>query len=386
MRLRSILLILALLIPAIAVQAADQPPVKGLFLLTEYPSQTIKAGETSNIRFKLQNAALPPEAVQLSVEGAPADWKATLLGGGQPVSAAMPGTNESVSLQLRLEVPAGAKVTDQKVVIRAKGTTLNSELPLSISVGDESPAKLTLKSRLPALRGGPKSSFEYTLSVTNDSGRDLTVRLAANAPPNFKTTFTEGYGAQEINQLPIEGGQSKEIKVRVEPPSDVKANDYPVQVRVQAENASAQAAVLLQITGQPRLRLVGRDGRLSGEAKAGTDSLVTLLLINEGTAPAEQLEFSGSGPQNWKIEFEPKTLAALPAGERKEVQARLTPPDKTIAGDYMTAFRVGGRGENASADFRITVSTSTYWGIAGIGIIVGALMILIGAVVLFGRR
>jgi uncharacterized membrane protein len=386
MHMRSILLILALFVPALAAHAADPPPVKGLFLLTEYPSQTIKAGETSNIRFKLQNAALPPEAVQLSIEGAPADWKATLLGGGQPVSAAMPGTNESVNLQLRLEVPAGAKVQDQKVVIRAKGATVSSELPLSISVGDEGPAKLTLKSRLPALRGGPKSSFEYTLSVTNDSGRDLTVRLAANAPPNFKTTFTEGYGAQEINQLPIEGGQSKDIKVRVEPPSDVKAADYPVQVRVQAENASAQAAVLLQITGQPRLRLVARDGRLSGEARAGAETLVPVLVINDGSAPAEQLELSGSGQANWKIEFDPKTIDSLPAGERREVQLKIIPPDKTIAGDYMTSLRVGGRGENASAEFRVTVSTGTFWGVASIGIIAVALLVLIGAIVLFGRR
>jgi uncharacterized membrane protein len=386
MRMRSILLILALLVPPFAVRAADPPPVKGLFLLTEYPSQTIKAGETSNIRFKLQNAALPPEVVQLSVEGAPADWKATLLGGGQPVSAAMPATNESVNLQLRLEVPAGAKVQDQKVVVRAKGPTVTSELPLSISVGDEGPAKLTLKSRLPALRGGPKSSFEYTLSVTNDSGRDLTVRLAANAPPNFKTTFTEGYGSQEINQLPIEGGQSKDIKVKVEPPSDVKAADYPVQVRVQAENASAQAAVLLQITGQPRLRLAGKDGRLSADATAGNESVITLLASNDGTAPAEEVEFTGSGPTNWKIEFEPKKIDSLAAGDKKEVTVKLTPPEKTIAGDYVANFRGSGRGESAAADFRITVATGTLWGITGVAIIAVALLVLVGAVALYGRR
>ena len=386
MRLRSIFLILALVTTAFGVRAADPPPVKGIFLLTDYPSQTIKAGEPANIRFKLQNAALPPESVTLSVEGAPADWKATLLGGGQPVTAAMPGTNESVNLQLRLEVPADAKVQGQQIVIKAKGQTAASELPLSITVGDDTPAKLTLKSRLPALRGGPKSSFEYTLTVTNDSGRDLTVRLAANAPASFKTTFTEGYGAQEINQLPIEGGQSKDIKVRVEPPNDVKAADYPVQIRVEAEKAVAQTAVLLQITGQARLRLASRDGRLSGEAAAGTESVLILVVSNDGTAPAEQLELSGSGPSNWKFEFEPKQLPTLAAGEKKEVQAKLTPPEKTIAGDYMTNMRVNGRGDSANVDFRVTVRTGTLWGIVGIGIIVAAFLVLVGSIAWFGRR
>ena len=39
-----------------------------------------------------------------------------------------------------------------------------------------------------------------------------------------------------------------------------------------------------------------------------------------------------------------------------------------------------------SADFRITVTTSTLWGIVGIGIIAIALLVLLGAVARFGRR
>ena len=40
-------------------QAADPP--KGLFLMTDYPSQTVRAGEATTIRMKLNNAGLPPE-------------------------------------------------------------------------------------------------------------------------------------------------------------------------------------------------------------------------------------------------------------------------------------------------------------------------------------
>ena len=48
--------------------------------------------------------------------------------------------------------------------------------------------------------------------------------------------------------------------------------------------------------------------------------------------------------------------------------------------------RANGRGESASADFRITVTTSTLWGIVGVGIIAVALLVLLGAVARFGRR
>jgi uncharacterized membrane protein len=64
----------------------------------------------------------------------------------------------------------------------------------------------------------------------------------------------------------------------------------------------------------------------------------------------------------------------------------VTPADKAIAGDYVAAFRANGRGESASADFRITVTTSTLWGIVGVGIIAVALLVLLGAVARFGRR
>ena len=68
------------------------------------------------------------------------------------------------------------------------------------------------------------------------------------------------------------------------------------------------------------------------------------------------------------------------------MQALLTPSAKAIAGDYMTTFRANGKGDSNSADFRITVATSSMWGMVGIGIIAIAFLVLIGAVARFGRR
>ena len=63
--------------------------VKGLFLLTDYPAVTLRPGSTSSINLKLQNYGLPPERLALSVGGVPSGWTATLIGGGQPVAAAL---------------------------------------------------------------------------------------------------------------------------------------------------------------------------------------------------------------------------------------------------------------------------------------------------------
>ena len=272
-------------------QAPMSPVMQGLFLLTDYPAQTVRAGEIATIRVKMQNSGLAPEPMALTLSGVPAGWKIDILGGGQPVASAMPGQNESVALQLRVEVPKDAKPGSQQVMLSAKGSRLQSaELPLTLTVGTETPAKLSLKSRLPSLRGTPRSSFEYSVTVGNDSGKDLTVALSAQGPANFQTTFTEGFGSNEISSIPIEAGQTKDIKVKVTPPRDVKAGDYPVLVKVAAEGATAELRVTLQISGQGKLALSTTGGRLSGEAEIGKTSTYTLVLTNDGTAAVDEIE------------------------------------------------------------------------------------------------
>ena len=97
--------ILAAIAGGSAVRAAV-PNVKGLWLTTDYASIAARAGETTTIKLKLQNYNLPPGRVALSIDGVPDGWKAAILGGGTPVSAAMPGSNDNVALSLRVDVPS----------------------------------------------------------------------------------------------------------------------------------------------------------------------------------------------------------------------------------------------------------------------------------------
>jgi uncharacterized membrane protein len=388
MRLFAAFLSLALLglTPAVS-SAADEPPVKGLFLLTDYPAITVRPGTTTTINLRLRNYALDPDRYTLSVSGVPQGWTATMLGGGQPVAAAMVATNDSTSLQPRLDVPDNAAMgTTANLTVTAKGSAMEKMLPIAVSLAKDLPAKLTIKPQLPSLRGTTKSSFEFQTEIKNDSGRNLVVALGAQAPRNFETSFTEQYGSQELSSIPIDAGQSKTVKLKVRPPSTAAANRYPVSVKASAEDASAETTVALEITGQPQLNIAGRDGVLSGRAEAGKQASIPIVVTNTGTAPADEITLSSSAPSGWKIEFEPKTIDQIAPSKNKEVQALVTPPEKAIAGDYAPTFTATSRGETANTQFRVAVATSTMWGIAGAGIIAIALLILVGAVARFGRR
>jgi uncharacterized membrane protein len=283
-------------------------------------------------------------------------------------------------------VPKNAAVGTQTLTVTAAGDSTKAELPVAITLAKDLPAKLTLTPQLPELRGTSKSSFEYQLAIKNDSGKKLTVSLAAQAPQNFDATFTEQYGSQELNAVPIEAGATKDVKLKVRPPNTAAAGSYKVMARVGAEDATATTELVMDITGQPKLDISGREGLVSTRASAGKESSVPVVITNTGTAPADDVELSGSAPGGWKITFEPKSIERIAPNETKEVQALITPTEKAIAGDYVTTVRAAARGESASATFRVTVTTSTMWGIAGVGIIGVALLVMVGAVARFGRR
>jgi len=377
---------LAVLAPPIA-RGEDAPKdVKGLYLMSDYPAVTLRPGETSSISMKLQNYDLPPERLTLSVSGVPAGWTATLMGGGQPVGAAMPATNASVPLELRLDVPKNAAAGTETLTVTAAGGSTTATLPIAVTLARDLPAKLTLTPQLPQLRGTSKSPFEFQLAIKNDSGKKLTVSLSAQTPQNFDASFSEQYGNQELNALPIEAGQTKNVKLKVTPPNTAAAGSYKVVARVGAEDVVATTDLTIDITGQPKLDISGRDGLLSTRATAGKETSVPIIITNTGTAPADSIEVSGSAPSGWKISFEPKTIERIAPNANKEVQALITPTEKAIAGDYVTSIRASTRGESASASFRVSVTTSPMWGIAGVGLIGAALLVMVAAIARFGRR
>ena len=114
------IVILALGAAAAHAQQSEQaPPIKGVYLLTDYPALSVQPGVSSTVPLRLHNYGLPPERLTLSVEGVPQGWTATILGGGQPVAAAMPATGKDVSLSLRLDVPEGAKSGTTNLTVHA---------------------------------------------------------------------------------------------------------------------------------------------------------------------------------------------------------------------------------------------------------------------------
>lgn len=367
-------------------ESTTSPAYKGLWISTPYPSVGVAANESVELDLTLRNSGMPPQRVTLSAPGLPAKWNALFLGDGRPVDSAFLAPDSSVDVTLRVAPPEGVKPGVYQFRVAAQsdgGNTFN--LPIELKIGQSLPARLALATELPSLRGSPTSTFSYDVTLINESGRDAVARLDAAAPPGFRVTFKEGYGSQELTSIPVKPGEKRDLKVSVDP-GEAQAGIYEVGIRASTDESNAQLTLALDVTGQPDLALAGQDGRLSAEANAGKATQLTVFVENTGTAPARDIKFSSSQPSDWKITFKPESIDELPPSERQEVTAMLTPSSKAIAGDYMVTLRANGDGASQSSDFRITVETSTIWGIVGLVVIAASVVVLSLAVMRFGRR
>jgi len=236
-----LLLVFAVSVPTAEAQSPEppdvKPDVKGVWLTTEFPVVTVRAGEEARFNISLVNRGLPPQRATFSVENAPKGWGIDLRGGGRTVGAAYVDYNGKTSLDLKIKLPSDAQPGQQSLVVKAQTADRTFELPLTLTVQPETEEALTAEPKLPTLRGTSRSTFDFRVSAKNDSAETMLVTLSAQAPRGFQVTFKEGYGSQELTSIPIKAGENKDLAIDVKPPQGVAARQYPVTVQLAADRA-----------------------------------------------------------------------------------------------------------------------------------------------------
>lgn len=359
---------------------------RGIWVATPFPSFNVAAGETVTLDLDVHNANLPPQRVGLRLDRVPDGWSAVFLGEGKRVQSVFVAPGSKASVKLRLE--PDPKITDgtHRFEVLAAGADSQFRLPIELAMGQSLPPKLTLKPELPELRGSPTSDFEFKVAVRNDGGDDATVRVDAAAPQGFRVRITEQFGSQELTALPLKVGQEKTVTLKVTPGGKVEEGAYPVGVRATTGKVESVAQLKMEVTGEARLDLSGPGERLSASAVAGDETPIDVIVANNGTAAVQGVKLSANAPSGWKVTFQPDSIATLAPNSRETVKALVVPAAKAIAGDYMVNVRANADGASKASDFRVTVRTSTLWGIVGVLVIAVALLALVAAMLRFGRR
>lgn len=380
------LLLVGLVNPVTAQEGSPTPKPTPwpLTLFTNYPSQVVGIGETVNIPLILRGGT-KPQLVQLETVKAPEGWTVTFRGGGKIVKSAFVDPEEDTDVDLRLEQPRDVQPGEYTFTLRAKGEGEQSELTIQITIQEKTPPSISLTSDLPTLRGSPTQTFRYDVNLKNDGSDELSVNLSAEVNPQFQVKFR--LSGQEITSLPLPSKDIKRLSVEVQPISNVSAGSYPIRLIAEGPNARAELELVAEVTGQAEISITAPDGRLSGQAYAGRDSSLKVIVRNNGSAPARNVQLSSSEPSGWTVSFDLQTIEQIPAGEQVEVNTTIRPSEKAVAGDYIVNITARpNEGSSKSAEFRITVLTSTLWGVVGIVLIAIAVGVVAMAVMRFGRR
>ena len=198
--------------------------------------------------------------------------------------------------------------------------------------------------------------------------------------------FKPSYESKYIGSLEIKSNLSKSVKVEIGPPRRAEIGEYPIKVFAKCSQGEAERELTVVLTGTHKLSCRTVNDVLSLAARKGEQANVSIYVVNEGSAPQQEITFTSFKPENWEVEFEPERVEGIEPGGMAQVEITITPAAEALVGDYSVA--VSARGEDADDDieFRVTVKAATLWAWIGVGII---MVVIVGLAVMFkvlGRR
>lgn len=356
----------------------------GLTLSTPYPSVVVGPGTT--VGYDIGIAGNPNEQVSLAVSGVPADWTATLRGGGYVVNGVQTDASGKATVRLELEIPGTAANGSSKVTLTATAGAARTTLPLTITLSSAAAGDVTLTSDYPSLQGASGTDFTFNFNLHNDSAEDLTFAVTAVGPAGWEVNATLTGQSQAASAV-VQASSSAGVSVSVKPPTDVAPGTYDVNVRATVGDRTIDAQPTVVITGTNALTLSTPDERLSNSGAAGSSITQQLVVHNDGTQPLENVALSATAPTDWTVTFSPsETIGSIGAGQDATVTATLVPSNDAIAGDYVVTYNATAANADGSIEIRMTIETSPLFGFIGLALIALVLFGLWWVFQKYGRR
>ncbi|MCG2789917.1 MAG: NEW3 domain-containing protein, partial [Actinomycetia bacterium] len=192
------------------------------------------------------------------------------------------------------------------------------------------------------------------------------------------------YQESEISAIKMVPGKKESLKITAVPLIKQDPGEYDITITVKNEDLKLEAQTTFKaiITATYDFTLTSKTGMLNTKATSGKNNPFVIVLTSTGSADIENIALKADTPEKWIVKFEPEKIETFKSAETKEIKVTITPPDKTIAGDYMLTFSAKSENSSKNIDVRVTVETPSIWGWVGIGIIV---IVVIGVAIIFAR-
>jgi len=365
--------------------AGLSPALANVSLYTPYTGLTATPGETINYQIDVINSESSIRNVSFDVNGLPKGWKQVISANGKEIKELSVRGNSEQQIDLEVTVPLEIEQDDYRFTLVAKdqdGTT--STLPFVVTLSEKGTFETELTVDQPNLQGQTDSSFSYSATLRNRTAEKQTYALTAKVPQGWGAQFQSG--SDNVTSVTVEPNSEASVTINVTPPEKASADTYKMEIAAAGSGTSAKAELEAVITGAYDMVVTTPQGNLSTDLHAGREKTIDLVIENTGTAPLTNIKLSAAAPPNWETKFEPSTIAELKAGEKATVKASITSSDDAIAGDYVTTFSASAEEASSEAQFRMSVETSTLWGLIGVVIILAVVGGFYYVIKKYGRR
>ena len=242
----------------------------------------------------------------------------------------------------------------------------------------------SLTARLVNIEAAVHETFRYNATLRNGTSQTHVYELKAGVPEGWNVVF-HARGSQ-LTSLNMDGNKSEEITIEIIPSYSTAPEKYKIPVTATTGGDTLKLDLEAVVKGSYGLGLTTPSGRLSDNITEGRQKEIHLVVSNTGTLPLNDISISAQTPPKWDATFEPAKVDQLLPGKTIDVIAKLSVPDKTLAGDYVTTFNARNANSNAQAAFRMTVKTSMLSGWIGILVILSAVALVVYLIRKYGRR
>ena len=362
----------------------------GLSLSTEYPGVTITPGETLNITLTLTNTSGSPVNADVAIASLPDGWEGYLQGGDYEVNEVHVGTaSEGTRLTLHLTVPDALEEGTYTVQVDADvNEEIYDSLTLSFEVNEVNAGAGSFTTEYPEQEGTAGTSFSFSTTLINNGLSTESYSLSSSAPSGWQVSFVPSDESTSVASIEVESSTSQGLTVEVVPPEGVEAGEYDISCSAVSASETLTTDLKVVITGTYGISLSTPDGRLSFDSQANKDTDVTLTVTNTGNEELQNVTLTSSLPSGWEVTYdvEDGIIDSIAAGSSAQVVATVTPSSEAITGDYVATFTTETDEATSSAEFRVSVKTSTLWGFVAVLIILCVAAGLVYVFRKYGRR
>jgi uncharacterized membrane protein len=264
-----------------------------------------------------------------------------------------------------------------------------SQLAFADTTPTPAPDSITLSTDFPSIKDAEGGLFTFTVNMAYVGTTPRVFDLSAQFPAGASAQIVNSNSVQ-ITAIRIDPTvfSSSFVTVNFSPKSNGGPDPGQYAMTFSAKSGSLNASIQLTavVTARYEMHLVPANSMFSTNITAGQDNHFGMIVQNNSSVALDNVTLTMAAPDGWNVRFVPDKIASIPAKSTVNVDAVITPPSNTIAGDYDINGTLGQKNGSDFQKIRVTVQTPTVWGWVGILIVVG---VIAGLGVIFrqlGRR